>query len=388
MENLLMYLLFAVGVVLIVKGGDWFVDGAVWVAEVTGIPKFIIGATIISLATTLPEVIVSTIAAVEGHSILVSGVGDYIAASQGKVGMAIGNGIGSVICNTAMILAINIIFMPLAIKRREFAPKSLLLVAAVVALFACSLGGAFTTVGAAVMIFIFALYIIENIRSAKDEAAAKKVAAEINAAGGQAEGFALDIRKKETFTGVCDAILAKFGTIDFLVNNESEEIAPEDRKPLHEFDMDLYDDIITANLDGVYYFSKAAMQDMAKRKKGAVVNVMSIRGLIPVANQTPVVAAAGAQVGFTKMWGVELKDEKIRVNGVAAGIVKNEKNAAYLQTEEQVKPKLSHLAVERLATPEDIANAALFLASDEAAYITGVVLPVDGGLSAGYVRSF
>ena len=115
---------------------------------------------------------------------------------------------------------------------------------------------------------------------------------------------------------------------------------------------------------------------------------MSIRGLIPVANQTPVVAAAGAQVGFTKMWGVELKDEKIRVNGVAAGIVKNEKNAAYLQTEEQVKPKLSHLAVERLATPEDIANAALFLASDEAAYITGVVLPVDGGLSAGYVRSF
>ena len=222
----------------------------------------------------------------------------------------------------------------------------------------------------------------------KDEAAAKKVAAEINAAGGQAEGFALDIRKKETFTGVCDAILAKFGTIDFLVNNESEEIAPEDRKPLHEFDMDLYDDIITANLDGVYYFSKAAMQDMAKRKKGAVVNVMSIRGLIPVANQTPVVAAAGAQVGFTKMWGVELKDEKIRVNGVAAGIVKNEKNAAYLQTEEQVKPKLSHLSVERLATPEDIANAALFLASDEAAYITGVVLPVDGGLSAGYVRSF
>ena len=222
----------------------------------------------------------------------------------------------------------------------------------------------------------------------KDEAAAKKVAAEINAAGGQAEGFALDIRKRETFKGVCDAILAKFGTIDFLINNESEEIAPEDRKPLHEFDMDLYDDIITANLDNVYYFSKAAMQDMAKRKKGAVVNVMSIRGLIPVANQTPVVAAAAAQVGFTKMWGVELKEEKIRVNGVAAGIVKNEKNAAYLQTEEQIKPKLSHLAVERLATAEDIANAALFLASDEAAYITGVVLPVDGGLSAGYVRSF
>lgn len=172
METLLVYLLFAVGVVLIVKGGDWFVDGAVWVAEVTGIPKFIIGATIISLATTLPEIIVSTIAAVDGHSILVSGVGDYIAASQDKVGMAIGNGIGSVICNTAMILAINIIFMPLVVKRREYAPKALLLVAAVVALFIFSLSGSFTIVGAIVLLAIFALYIFENIRSAKGESAA------------------------------------------------------------------------------------------------------------------------------------------------------------------------------------------------------------------------
>ena len=89
METVLMYLLFIVGIILIVKGGDWFVDGAVWVAEITKIPKFIIGATIISLATTLPEIIVSTIAAIDGHQILISGVGDYIAASQDKVGMAI-----------------------------------------------------------------------------------------------------------------------------------------------------------------------------------------------------------------------------------------------------------------------------------------------------------
>ena len=65
MESILMYLLFIVGIVLIVKGGDWFVDGAVWVAEVTKIPKFIIGATIVSLATTLPEIIVSTIAVLQ-----------------------------------------------------------------------------------------------------------------------------------------------------------------------------------------------------------------------------------------------------------------------------------------------------------------------------------
>ena len=169
METFLMYFLFIVGVVLIVKGGDWFVDGAVWVAEITRIPKFIIGATVVSLATTLPEIIVSTIAAVEGHGILVTGVGDYIAASQDKVGMAIGNGIGSVICNTAMILAISIVFVPAAIKRRDFAPKAALLLTALIALFLFSMNGSFSLAGAFVLLFIFAVYIFENIRSAKGD---------------------------------------------------------------------------------------------------------------------------------------------------------------------------------------------------------------------------
>lgn len=113
METFLMYLLFAIGIVLIVRGGDWFVDGAAWLAEVTGIPKFIVGATIISIATTLPEIIVSSMAAMEGHKILISGIGNYIVESQEKVGMAIGNGIGSAICNTALVMAISLIFLPI-----------------------------------------------------------------------------------------------------------------------------------------------------------------------------------------------------------------------------------------------------------------------------------
>ena len=168
MGSILIYVLFAVGIVLIVKGGDWFVDGAVWAAEITRIPKFIIGATIISVATTLPEIFVSTIAAVEGHGILVSQVGDYIAASQDKVGRAIGNGIGSVICNTA------IIFMPIAVDKRSFAPKGILLIAAVCALFLLSRSGNFSIAGAAVLLLIFLLYITENIRSAKRDTGAEK----------------------------------------------------------------------------------------------------------------------------------------------------------------------------------------------------------------------
>ena len=168
MENYWMYLLFVLGVVLIVKGGDWFVDGAVWIAEVTKIPQFIIGATIVSLATTLPEIIVSTIAALEGHSILISEVGNYIAESENKVGMAIGNGIGSVICNTALILAISIIFMPITINRKTFAPKGLLLLAATCVLCLFSLSGYFPLAGAFALLIVFLFYIIENIRSAKN----------------------------------------------------------------------------------------------------------------------------------------------------------------------------------------------------------------------------
>lgn len=171
METFLMYFLFAIGIVLIVKGGDWFVDGATWIADVTGIPKFIIGATVVSLATTLPEIMVSTMAAIEGRGILMSQVGDYIAQSQDKVGMAIGNGIGSVICNTALIMSISIIFMPASIKRKDLAPKAFLFILATASLFLFSMGGSLGMIGAVVLLLIFALFIFENIRSAKSDGA-------------------------------------------------------------------------------------------------------------------------------------------------------------------------------------------------------------------------
>ncbi len=167
METILMYLLFAVGVVLIVKGGDWFVDGAAWVAEVTGIPKFIVGATIVSVATTLPEIIVSAMAAMEGHEVLLSGVANAEALAQEKVGMAIGNGVGSVICNTAMIMAFSLIFMPTEINRRKFSPKALFLGIAVAVLFALTFNGSLSSKASIVLIAVFLAYIAENIKSAK-----------------------------------------------------------------------------------------------------------------------------------------------------------------------------------------------------------------------------
>ncbi len=167
MESVLMYLLFAVGLVLIVKGGDWFVDGASWLAEITGIPKFIVGATVVSFATSLPEIIISITAAVEGHQIFLAGVGDYMAQSQEKVAMAIGNGVGSIICNTGLIMAVGIMFIPTEVDRRRFSPKVILLGVSLVALLILTRYGSLSTKGVIFLLAIFVIYVIENFKSSK-----------------------------------------------------------------------------------------------------------------------------------------------------------------------------------------------------------------------------
>lgn len=162
-----MYVLFIVGLILIIKGGDWFVDSASWIAEVLGVPKFVIGATIVSIATTLPEMIVS-----------------IQATAKGNVDMAAGNAIGSVTANTAMIMGIFIVCMPFAIKRKEFTPKALMMFGASATLV---LGCIFTakqaltfegetndyytlsTIGLVVLIVIFIAFFIENFISMKNE---------------------------------------------------------------------------------------------------------------------------------------------------------------------------------------------------------------------------
>lgn len=99
-------LLLALGILLVVKGGDWFVDAASWIAEVSGIPTFIIGATIVSVATTLPEILVSS-----------------ISAAEGQAAMAIGNAVGSVNCNIALIMAFSLVFIAPSFNRKDFMAK-------------------------------------------------------------------------------------------------------------------------------------------------------------------------------------------------------------------------------------------------------------------------
>ena len=152
MEQVLIWLLFAVGLVLIVKGGDYFVDAASWIAEVSGVPKFVIGATIVSIATTLPEVIVS-----------------LVAALQHETEMAVGNAVGSVTANIGLITGILFVCMPFAVERKQFFVKSLLMIASCAALLLFSFGGELGAAGTAVLFIIFAVFVTENIISARRE---------------------------------------------------------------------------------------------------------------------------------------------------------------------------------------------------------------------------
>ena len=148
-------IMLAVGIVLIVKGGDVFVDAATWIAEVSGIPKLIVGATVVSLATTLPELLVSA-----------------MAAGEGKVDMAIGNAIGSVTANLGLIMAIGIICIPAIIKRKDYLLKTILmLLAAIVIVVVGSFAKAgkiegIGTVTSIILIVIFVIAMTDNIRSA------------------------------------------------------------------------------------------------------------------------------------------------------------------------------------------------------------------------------
>lgn len=147
--------LFAAGLVLIIKGGDFFVDAASWIAKVSGIPQFIVGATIVSFATTLPELIVSC-----------------IGAARGTNALAIGNAVGSVTANTGLIMAISVICIPMAIKRSQYAVKSVLLLVATAILYAASFGDGFSLWGSIFLLVIFVVSMVESVMSGKKEAVA------------------------------------------------------------------------------------------------------------------------------------------------------------------------------------------------------------------------
>ena len=145
-------LLFAAGLLCIIKGGDLFVDAASWIAEASGIPKFIIGATVVSFATTMPEMLVSIFAALEGNA-----------------DIAVGNAVGSVTANVGLIMCVALICMECAMTRRQFGVKACLLLAAILALFGFTRDGQLSVLESVLILVIFVGFLVESLIAARQE---------------------------------------------------------------------------------------------------------------------------------------------------------------------------------------------------------------------------
>ena len=149
---MLVLVLFAVGLVCIIKGGDLFVDAASWIAEASGIPKFIIGATVVSFATTMPEMLVSVFSAFEGSA-----------------DIAVGNAVGSVTANTGLIMCLSLVCMSCNMPRRQFGVKAGLLLAAVALLYAFTRDSSLSIVESVIIMLVFVGFTVESIIAAKRE---------------------------------------------------------------------------------------------------------------------------------------------------------------------------------------------------------------------------
>ncbi len=203
---------------------------------------------------------------------------------------------------------------------------------------------------------------------------AQAVAEEIIRNDGQAKAVFLDVSRAESVEVAVRTTVEAFGRVDILVNNAG--ITRDAR--MQKMTEDQFDAVINVNLKGVWLCAKAVVPIMIANGGGAIINAASIVGLHGNFGQTNYVAAKAGVIGMTKTWARELGPSHIRVNAIAPGFTATEMIATV--PEKVLESVRERTPLRRLGTPEDIANAYLFLASDEASFITGVTLSVDGGL--------
>jgi len=198
---------------------------------------------------------------------------------------------------------------------------------------------------------------------------------EIVAAGGKANAYGLDVSDSESVESVFGQIASDLGQVEILVNNAG---ITRDTLMIRMKDED-WDRVIAINLKGAYLCTKAVMRAMMKARSGRIINISSIVGLHGSAGQANYAASKAGLIGFTLATAKELGSRGITCNAVAPGFIETDMTSEL--PEEMRETVVKQAPIGRLGTPADIAAAVLFLASDEAGYITGQTLTVDGGLT-------
>ena len=234
--------------------------------------------------------------------------------------------------------------------------------------------GASRGIGRAIALCLAAEGARVAINYAGNVKAAEEVKTSIEAAGGTAILCQADIADSAAVEAMIADVVKEFGAIDILVNNAG---ITRDTLLMRMKDED-FAKVLDTNLKGVFYCTKAVSKLMMKKRSGRIVNMASVVGLVGNAGQTNYAAAKAGVIGFSKSAAKELASRGITVNVVAPGFIGTDMTAGL---PESVKEKmLTDIPLGRMGAPEDVANAVLFLASDQASYITGQVVNVDGGM--------
>jgi 3-oxoacyl-[acyl-carrier protein] reductase len=204
-----------------------------------------------------------------------------------------------------------------------------------------------------------------------DAASGEKTAREL---GTNARFYALDITNESSVNMTVDKIAQDLGRIDILINNAG---ITNDKLILRMTESD-WDRVLRINLTGTFLVTRAAAKYMIKQRSGRIVNIASVIGIIGNAGQAKYAASKAGIIGFTKSCAKEFASRNITVNAIAPGFILT--RMTEILSEEAKNAYLKNIPLNRFGTPEDVANLAMFLASDDAAYITGHVVNLDGGM--------